>query len=159
MTLRFANEQAFEKHLRNLIHEGICIQNPGIVVLENQNLADIVICKNVGATGIFFIEVKHLKPSMNRLGIGGKKGSGYQPELITKRPQYLESNLRWALYSETHKNNNIILITTEQLCTSYLQGDEVSEKYNGIKQDIFFKENGFSDSEFISNIKSWLCIQ
>ena len=159
MTLRFANEQAFEKYLRDLIHEHICKRNPGVVILDNQNLADIVICKNTGATGIFFIEVKHLKPSMNRLGIGGKQGTGYQPEIITKRPQYLESNLRWALYSEAHVNDKFIFITTEQLCATYLQGNEVGEKYNGIKQDIFIKETGLSDEQFISSVQSWLCIQ
>jgi len=96
---------------------------------------------------------------MNRLGIGGKQGTGYQPEIITKRPQYLESNLRWALYSEAHVNDKFIFITTEQLCATYLQGNEVGEKYNGIKQDIFIKETGLSDEQFISSVQSWLCIQ
>ncbi|WP_297573622.1 hypothetical protein [uncultured Deefgea sp.] len=157
MTSHFKNEQELEIHLRSLITEQICNMQEGIVLLENKNIADIVICKNHGATGLYFIEVKHLKPNMGRLGIGGKNGSGYQPEIITKRPAYLESNLRWALYSETHTNNNgVVLITTEQLCRTYLQGDKVGQKYNGIKQDIFNKERGLSDEEFISEIKSWL---
>lgn len=154
---RFNKEDEFEKHLRNLITQKICAINPSIIMFDNKNLADIVICKNEGATGIFFIEVKHLKPSMGRLGIGGKNGTGYQPEIVSKRPEYLESNLRWALYSETHENNDgIIFISTEQLCSSYLQGNEVSLKYNGIKQDIFNQEQGLSDDHFIELVRNWI---
>jgi len=153
----YVNEQEFENHLRDLISINICAIHDDIVILDNKNIADIVICKNGDDQALFFIEVKHLKPSMGRLGFGGKDGRGYQPEILTKRPDYFESNLLWAMYSEMHDDNDgIVLITTEQLCGSYLQGGVVGEKYNGIKQDIFTREEGLSDEDFIDSIRAWL---
>jgi len=152
----YVNEQEFENHLRNLISTKICTTHNDIVILDNKNIADIVICKNGDNQALYFIEVKHLKINMGRLGIGGKDGRGYQPEILTKRPDYFESNLLWAMYSEKHDNNGIVLVTSEQLCKSYLQGDEVGEKHNGIKQDIFAKEKGLSDEGFIDSILTWL---
>lgn len=126
------------------------------MLLDNKNLADIVICKNTGATGIYFLEVKHLKPNMGRLGFGGKSGTGFQPEILTKRPQYLESNLRWAMYSESHDNDGIVFISSKKLCDSYLQGGSVGEKYNGIRQDIFNQEPGLTDDQFVHEMRSWV---
>ncbi len=68
--MRFPDETQFENHLRQLINQKICSANVDIVVMENKNLADIVIFRNGQSLGIFFIEVKHLKPSMGRLGFG-----------------------------------------------------------------------------------------
>jgi hypothetical protein len=153
----YATEQEFENHLRCLISTYICANDQNVILLDSKKIADIVISKNGDDPGLYFIEVKHLKSNMGRLGIGGINGSGYQPEILTKRPDYLESNLRWAMYSEKHdENNGIVFVTTEKLINSYLQGGQVGEKYNGIKQDIFIHETGLSDIEFISSIKKWL---
>jgi len=53
-------------------------------------------------------------------------------------------------------NDGIVFINTAKLCGSYLQGNDVGKKYNGIKQDIFKKEHGLSDDEFVQAVRGWL---
>ena len=109
--MKFKNEAEFERHLRNLIQVNICASDANLLILDNKNIADIIICKNGNNAGIFFIEVKHLKPTDGRLGFGSAKGAGFQPEILGKRPKYLESNLIWDLYSDKHENNNIVVLS------------------------------------------------
>jgi len=157
LNMRFTDEIQFENHLRELINQQICSSNNDIVVFENKNLADIVICKNNETSGIYFIEVKHLKPRMGRLGFGGRNGSGFQPEILKKRPKYLESNLIWVLYSEVHENNDgIVVLTSKELCDDFLQGGSVADKYNGIQQNVFDRKDGITDEKFIEYISKWL---
>jgi len=155
--MRFQDETQFENHLRELINQKICSANADVIVMESKNLADIVICRNGLSPAIFFIEVKHLKPSMGRLGFGGVNGSGFQPEILTKRPEYLEKNLIWVLYSETHENNDgIVILTSEELCNDFLQGNSIGDKYNGIKKSLFNTRDGVMDEQFITYVNSWL---
>ncbi len=155
--MSFINEAEFEEHLRELISTQICDLNEDFLIFESKNLADIVICKNGEESGIYFIEVKHLKPGMGRLGFGGKNGTGFQPEILTKRPKYLEKNLIWVLYSDIHDNNDgIVILSSEELCNRYLSGDTVGEKYNGIKKNLFNEKPGLTDDQFVSYLNAWL---
>ena len=156
--MNYRDETEFENHLRDLIRNNICQDNENIIVLDSQNVADIIICKNGNNKGIYFLEVKHLKPSMNRLGVGGAIGKGFQPEILIKEIDYFEDNLLWVLYSEIHENSNIIVINSEKLRSDYAQGDSIGFKYNGIKQSVFDSEASLSDIEFIGFLKQWLNI-
>lgn len=154
--MRFSNETEFENFLRNLIKENIVEIDDQFIVFENKNLADIVIFRNGENPAIFFVEVKHNKETMNRLGVGGRNGSGYQPEILKKRPDYLESHLTWVLYSEEHDNEGIVMVNSKTLTENYISGGIVGDKYNGINKQIFQNETGLDEVQFIEKLTDWL---
>ena len=155
--MTYTNESDFENYLRTIIKNNIINSNDELILLDNKNLADILICRNGDNPKLFFIEVKLEQESNGRLGFGGKEGSGFQPEILTKRPDYLESNLCWVLFSNDYnEDSNIIMIDSSTLISKYLSGGTVGRKYNGIKKSIFNDEASFSELEFIQKLTVWL---
>ena len=121
----FKNEKSLEKRIRELINEHVARESE-ILVLEYKTISDIIICRQGHSPGIFFIEVKHYK-QYERIGIGNQKGEGIQPEILKKRPEYLESNLRW-LIGQFHEGGNQILVCAFWHCFKLHHGSWYREK-------------------------------
>lgn len=79
----------------------------------------MVICRDRPEPDLFFIEVKYHKNAHGRLGFGGSGGGGFQPEIVSRKPKYPESSLRWVILSEEHPDNGIIFAPSEVIRNVY----------------------------------------
>lgn len=147
------NEAHFEAHLRELIRSRIIDKHADLVLFEHKDVVDMLICRNGPDPAMFYIEIKYQKESSGRWSLGGQNGSGYQPEILRLRPEYLERNLRWILGSELYEDYYLVDNNT---LMDYLQGDEIADKYNGIKKEILRSVNGISFDTLISQLEGWL---
>jgi len=151
----FADERAVEDHIRTLIADRITTQYRYIYTLKNKKVADIVICHDGENPALFFIEVKYFKVNHNRLGFGAGSGSGYQPEILTRRPAYLETNLRWILSTDREPTPSYLFIPTSTLL-KYVAGGEIGEKQNNIQRKIFEEVRSLNDGELADEMCRWL---
>ena len=115
----FNSEIEFETHIRKVIADKISTINPDIVLLQNKDIVDILICKNSKPSSLFLIEAKFHKASNGRIGFGGGKGGGFQPEILTKRPRYFDDNMRWIFGKE---NDNRFYIGGNDEVSKYFCG-------------------------------------
>ena len=152
--MKFANEKCVEDHIRELIAQHITASNPYIFAFENQTISDVVICRNCSPQAIYFIEVKCFQLSNGRLGLGSQKGGGIQPEILKKRPAYLESNLRW-LICRDDKDDRYWLVTSETLC-SHISGGHIGNKQNNIRLSLFENVPSLSKDQLLNEMKIWL---
>src|SRR5262249_25800011 len=95
-------ESEFEAHVRELIRRHATAHDPAFHALRNKKAVDIIICKDSPPPQLFFLEIKFHRDHHGRLGFGGSKGGGFQPEIVGSRPAYFETHLRWILASESH---------------------------------------------------------
>jgi hypothetical protein len=151
--MTFANEKQFEEYIRELIRKYITSKNKHIFALTNKKAVDIVICKNSPTPHLYFIEIKYYVNSHGRLGFGGGKGVGLQPEILSKRPQYFENNLRWILST---KENDKIYFLTNDILLKYIAGGVIGPKHNNIQSRLFREEKGLSEKAFIRELRKWL---
>jgi hypothetical protein len=70
----FYSETELENFIRAIISEEISTSMPEIVVLQNKDVVDILICKNYEIPQLFFIEAKFHKVSNGRIGFGNGQG-------------------------------------------------------------------------------------
>ena len=134
--MTYQNESEFEAHIRALINERITKATPFIYTLKNKKAVDILICKDSSPPELFFIEVKYHQKNHGRLGFGSRNGGGFQPEIMSTKPAYFESNLRWVLASNEHEPDKVLFLTSE-IVRGYLAGSEVAEKFNNFQKRIF----------------------
>lgn len=153
--MEFENEGAFEAYLRSLIQMRICDKRPELILFENKKAVDILICRNGEKPELFFIEVKYHKKSHGRLGFGSSNGVGFQPEIVSKAPDYFESNLRWIIAGEGYSSKGILFIPSE-IIRRYLSGGVVGKKINNIQKKIFQEIEGFDEDVLVQKIESWL---
>src|SRR3990170_6360101 len=132
----FVKEAELETYLRNLIETKITAQHPYIYALKNKKAVDIVICRDGDRPALFFLEVKLYQQTHSRLPIGTGKGNGYQPEIVTRNPRYLESNLRWVIV-DNRQSRPLFLFVPTSTVSKYLAGGGVGEKFNNIQLKIF----------------------
>lgn len=149
----FSNEFQFESYIRHLIGTHITTINKNIFALTNKKAVDIVICKDGVEPHLYFLEVKFHMKKHGRLGFGGGKGSGFQPEILTKRPSYFERNLRWVVGAE---HTNLIYFLSSELLVKYLSGGGIGEKFNNIQRRLFDDHKGLTEDEFVTEMKSWI---
>jgi len=150
---KFHNESEFEAHIRELLDPSIAA--PQFVILDYKTVADIIICRNEPRPGIFFIEVKYFQLSKGRLGFGNNKGQGIQPEMLVKRPDYLETNVRWLLGSDSHDEDGYWLITSEVL-RGYVSGGFIGKKQNNIQEALFREVPALDRDGVVAGITEWL---
>ena len=155
--MSFTNELAFEDHLREIIDSRITSENPGIYALKCKTIGDIVIMRDDPSPAIFFLEVKYYQKVNNRLGIGTSSGEGVQPEILKKRPAYLESHLRWVIGSDTHRDDEYWLATSEMI-RQFVSGGCIGKKQNNIKKKLFRKCPSINENELVEQLKGWLLI-
>lgn len=151
----FASEREFETYIRALVATHITPCNPTIYPLKNKKAVDILICKDSPIPELFFIEVKFHQSKHGRLGFGGSKGGGFQPEIVQRKPAYFETHLRWVLASEDHEPGKVLFIDSD-VVRKYLAGGAVSEKFNNFQKKIFREGVWLSEQELIQELRSWL---
>lgn len=122
-------------------------------MLTNKKAVDIVICKNQPVPTLFFLEIKYHKNKHNRLGFGQGKGGGFQPEILSKRPDFFETNLRWIIGSE---DSELYYFLDNNGLRMYLQGGNVGEKFNGIQKKLFKNETGINKEDLTNKLLTWL---
>lgn len=149
----FESEKHFERYIRTLIEEHICKYDPSIELLKSKKAVDILICKNRPTPELFFIEVKHFIKNHGRLGFGSRKGGGFQPEILSRRPEYFEKNLRWLL--STNDNEHFYFLSNEDIL-NYISGGKISEKYNNIQNRLFTSHKGICEDELIEALRKWI---
>ncbi|GLX86965.1 hypothetical protein tloyanaT_32180 [Thalassotalea loyana] len=153
--MEFANESEFESYLRDLIKAQVCSKHDELVLFENKKAVDILICRNGDRPALFFLEVKFHKNSHGRLGFGSSSGGGFQPEIVSKAPDYFESNLMWLIAGEGHSDNGVIFVPSS-IIRNYLSGGSVGEKFNNIQNRIFSEVTGYNEEDLVNKIESWL---
>ena len=133
----FANELDFENHLREIVDSRITSENPGVYALESKTIGDIVIMRDDPPPAIFFLEVKYYQQANSRLGIGDSSGAGIQPEILKRRPAYLESHLRWVIGSNMHNGDRYWLVTSAKIRRQFVAGGHIGKKQNNIRKRLF----------------------
>jgi len=146
-------EIQIENHIRKIINENIIKKSPHLVMLENKDVFDILICDNGNPSKLFFIEVKHYSKKKNRLGFGDGYGKGYQPEILQKRPAYFENNLIWVFQKEN--DNNYYILKNED-CLKYISGNSIGIKQNNFQLSIFDNVVPLSENDFLQYIEKWV---
>lgn len=153
--MEFESEGAFESYLRALIQSRICDKHPELLLFENKKAVDILICRNGQNPQLFFIEVKYHKNTHGRLGFGSSRGVGFQPEIVSKAPDYFEKNLRWIIAGEGYSNRGILCVPSSTI-RRYLSGGTVDKKFNNIQKKIFEEVSGMDEDALVQEIESWL---
>lgn len=153
--MKFSSERDFESYLRYLIEKRICSKYPELILFDNKKTVDILMCRNGEKPALFFLEVKYHKQSHGRLGLGSSNGGGFQPEIVSKAPDYFESHLRWLISGEGHSDNGVIFASSS-VVRRYLAGGSVGEKFNNIQTKIFYEVSGYHEDELVNKIESWL---
>ena len=131
--MNFTNESEFEKHLRKIIKSRITSKNPNVYALRHKTVGDIVIVRDGVSPAMFFLEVKYYQSSKGRIGFGDSSGGGIQPEILKKRPAYLESNLRWVFGSDEHGSDRYWLVTSDEV-REFVSGQTIGKKQNNIQR-------------------------
>ncbi len=156
--MTYESERKFEAYIRHLIQEHVTKLDRRIYALRNKKAVDIIVCRDTPQPQLFFIEVKYHKSNHGRLGFGGGKGGGFQPEIVSQKPAYFETNLRWALASEVHEPEKVLFLSSEIL-RQYLSGGKVGEKFNNIQAKVFREQPSLSEQQFIRELRLWLSVQ
>lgn len=151
----FNSESEFEQHIRNLILNEIISVSSNLVLLENKDVVDIIICdNNTSLPKLFFIEVKFSTQIKGRIGFGTANGKGFQPEILSKIPQYFNQNMLWIFGKEN--DVNYYIFTTKQIL-NFISGKQIWLKQNNFQQKLFNQsENKYDDESFLLFIKNWI---
>ena len=157
MKMVFANESAFEDHLRRLIDSHITSENPSVYALCHKTIGDIVVVRDGTSPAVFFVEVKYHQPSKSRVGIGTSYGAGIQPEILLKRPVYFETHLRWIIGSYTCRNNQFWFVTSDTL-SRFISGGSIGKKQNNIQLRLFRDCPSIDEDQLVGQLRSWLLL-
>lgn len=153
--MTFEDEAALEGYIRKLILSHITKKNKYIYALDNKKAVDIVVCRDGEAPALFFLEVKYHQKSHGRLGFGSGAGGGFQPEIVSRKPNYFESHLRWILASEEHPKAGILFVDSETI-RKYVSGGVIGSKFNNIQKKIFSEVNGLTEKQLLEALGTWL---
>jgi hypothetical protein len=153
----FNSESEFEEHIRKLIFNEIISSSSNFLLLDNKDVVDIIICDNsILQPKLFFIEVKFSTKIKGRIGFGTSNGKGFQPEILSKRPEYFYQNMLWVFGKEN--DLNYYIFTTNQIL-NFISGNEIGLKQNNFQQKLFNQpENKYNDQTFLLFVKNWLQI-
>jgi len=146
-------EIQIENHIRKIINENIVKKYPHLVILENKDVFDILLCDNGDSPKIFFIEVKHYSSKNSRIGFGDKYGKGYQTEILQKRPAFFENNLIWVFQKE---DDNKYYVLRNEDCLKYISGNSIGIKQNNFQLSIFDNVVPLSENDFLQHIEKWI---
>ena len=151
----FDTELEFENHLRKIIKYRITSKYPDIIVLKSKTIGDIVIMRNGPSPAIFFVEVKYYQKSSGRLGLGDRFGKGMQPEILRKRPAYMESNLRWIIGSDTHDGAGYWFICSDTVA-KFISGESIGKKQNNIREKLLQEHPSIDEDQLVEQMMRWL---
>lgn len=156
--IQFSKEDDLRDWLLKEVQDRINRESLNFKVLESKNVSDIIICKESKLNPfVVFIEVKLYKRSSNRIGVGqggeGKKGEGFQPEILIKRPAYFDKYLRWVICNEDGE----CVFADNQLVINHAVGGIITKgKQNNINTKIFNKEKTVDISGIVDEIINYL---
>ncbi len=153
--MSYANEAELERAVRDIITTNICSSEPDLKLLDHKTVGDIILTREGPSPAIFFLEAKYYQLQKGRLGFGNNKGVGIQPEILTKRPAYLETHLRWVIGSEYHDGQGYWLVTSETLCR-YVAGGVIGPKQNNIQEALFRDVVSLNEANFLQELRQWL---
>lgn len=153
--MAFVNEADYEAHIRGLITSHITDRDPDIFALQYKTVGDIVLCREGNSPAIFFIEIKYFQLEKGRLGFGNGTGAGIQPEMLIKKPAYLESHLRWLLGSDAHEGAGHWFVTSEKI-RKYVAGGSIGKKQNNIQEALFREVPSLSEDQVVVEIYNWM---
>jgi hypothetical protein len=149
----FTSEIEFENHIRRIIKEKIIAISDHLILLENKDVVDIIICNDSESPKLFFIEVKFHKKTNVRIGFGDENGRGFQPEILKRKPRYFDNNMLW-IFGQEHDPKYYVLNSNR--VSEYIAGGSITEQHqNNFQRRLFQSETGLDENEFINNIKSW----
>ena len=154
--MEIENEIIVENRIRELIKNKIIGNKDYFTILDSKNVADIIICRNIIIPKIFFLEIKHYSDKKGRIGFGDANGGGFQPEILRKRPKYLEDNLLWIFQKE---NNKKYYVLNNKECMEYISGGiigEIGGKQNNFQSKLFENIKALNENEFIEKLEEWL---
>ena len=155
--MTFASESAFEDHLRQIIESHITSENPTVYALQHKAVGDVVIARDGASPAMFFLEVKYFQLSNGRLGFGSGSGGGIQPEILIKRPAYLETHFRWAIASDSH--SGYWFVASDVMVPQFVSGGVVEmTKQNNIRTRLFDDHPSIDQGQLIQELKRWLLI-
>lgn len=150
----FANENVFRAWIIEQIRASL---GNGWIVLDSKNVSDILVSRQETTHPVLaFIEVKYRKMNHGRIGFGGQKGSGFQPEILLQRPAYLERNMRWVI---GHEGLNKCLFLDNDQIRSHCAGDVVSKtKQNNLSNGIFkeLSSRQIDTDAVVEEVVEWL---
>lgn len=149
----FENEIEFENHVRSLITAHIASKYQDLVLLQNKDVVDIILCKNSETPSIFFLEAKYYTARKNRMGFGDAKGNGFQTEILSRRPAFFDANMRWVFGTE--ENDQYYILTNDQ-ASEFICGGIIGEKQNNFQLRLFSDFVASSENELIQYLKDWL---
>lgn len=154
--MTFANESAFEEHLRRIIGSRITYENPTVYALRNRTVGDIVIMRDDTPPAVFFLEVKYYQASKGRLGFGTGSGGGIQLEILIRRPAYLETHFRWAIANDSQCGRTWF-VTSDVVC-QFVAGRKIGMKHNNIQKRLFREHPSIDETQLVSELKRWLFV-
>jgi hypothetical protein len=132
--MSFLNEMAFRQWLVDELSK--YLMTPW-QILRGKNLADIILCYDDQTRPlILFIEVKYHKVRHGRIGFGNGEGLGYQPEILQKKPAFLERYMRWLIADDI--SNTCLFFTNGEVrnnCAANIRED----KQNNFVYNLFEK--------------------
>lgn len=153
--LRFTSERQLEGYVRRLLETKITSRHPHIYALEYEKAADVVICRDGQRPAVFFLEIKLFQRHHGRMAIGTDRGRGFQPEIITRSPDYFETHLRWLIVDGREPSASFRLVSTDTV-RRYLSGGKIGSKYNNIQPKIFKGVAGIDEDALVAELSRWL---
>ncbi len=153
--MKFADERELESHVRKLIAANITAHHPEVYALDNKKAVDIVICRDGNSPALFFLETKLFDPRHVRMGIGSGKGAGYQPEIVTRKPVYFETNLRWLIVDGRETVPKFLFVPTSTI-RKYLAGNVMGEKFNNIQLRIFKEVDSLTEDRLVAELRRFV---
>ena len=152
----FVNEEEMHPYLVNSLFEPI-IEDKNDYCLIGKKITDVVLCKNGNDPKLFFFELKCFSRRNNRLNIGNGRGKGNQIEILTKRPDYFEINLRWILANPTiNESEKIYLFLTNQEILENISGGSIGNKHNNIRLSIFDQYTLYNINQLRDQIETFI---
>jgi len=150
--MAFCSEEEMRTHLIARLKE---LDPDSLIVMDSQNVGDIVICRGGEAPEIFFLELKLYQPRNRRINLGDSSGRGFQPEVVQKRPYYLEDHLRWILCDGRQDEPSYVLTDTATI-RRYLAGGGIGAKHNNIQVGILRELPTLSEDALMKKLRDFL---
>jgi len=152
----FGNEKEMHPYLVNNLFKPIIEDKTDYCLIE-QKITDVILCKNGNGPKLFFFELKCFSTNNNRIGIGDGRGMGYQIEILTKRPDYFETNLRWILANPTiNESGKIYLFLRNQEILENISGGSIGKKHNNIRLSIFERYDLYNINQLRNQIETFV---
>lgn len=153
--MQFTSERQLECYVRGLLQTKITSRYRHVYALKHKKAADVVICRDGQRPAVFFLEIKLLQPSHGRLAIGTSRGTGFQPEILARSPDYFETHLRWLIVDGRESSPSFILVSSD-IVRRYLSGGEIGRKFNNIRLQIFKEVAGNDEDALVAELSRWL---